>query len=79
MKNNPALRESPRSQPAGVIPAQRDASILSWLEGTNRLLERETVGNPLATEEEEEEITELIDSNDDSFDDDDDDDLDLDD
>ncbi|HEY9817525.1 MAG TPA: DUF3134 domain-containing protein [Candidatus Obscuribacterales bacterium] len=78
MKNNPALRESPRSQPAGVIPAQRDASILDWLEGTNRLLERETVGNPFGPEEEEE-ITELMDSNDDSFDDDDDDDLDLDD
>jgi hypothetical protein len=79
MKSNPALRETPRSQPAAVIPAQQEPSILSWLEGTNRLLERESSGNPFATEDEEEEITELMDGSDDSFEDDDDDDLDLDD
>lgn len=76
---NPALHEQPRSQAAPVIPVPREASILSWLEGTGRLLARE-VGDTEFSEEEEE-INALMGSEDSSFDDDDDDDdsLDLDD
>lgn len=75
---NPALHEQPRSQPAAVIPVQRDASILDWLEGTGRLLSRETSETNFL--EEEEEINELMAGEDNSFDldDDDDDSLDLD-
>lgn len=75
---NPALHEQPRSQPAAVIPVQRDASILDWLEGTGRLLARET--GEAGFQEEEEEINELMAGDDNSFDldDDDDDSLDLD-
>jgi hypothetical protein len=75
---NPALHEQPRSQPAAVIPVQRDASILDWLEGTGRLLSRES--NETSFLEDEEEINELMAGDDNSFDldDDDDDSLDLD-
>ena len=79
MHNNPALLEIPRNQPAAPIPVQRDASILDWLEGTGRLLSRETVEADFAGDEEE--INELMSGDDNSFDidDDDDDALDLDD
>jgi hypothetical protein len=70
---NPALRETPRNQPAAVIPLQRDASILDWLEGTGRLLARETQEFDYR-ESEEEEINEFLASDDSSFDIDDDDD-----
>jgi hypothetical protein len=74
---NPALHEQPRNQPASVIPVQRDASILDWLEGTGRLLSREVVEADFSNNEEE--ITELMTGDDSSFDldDDDDDSLDL--
>jgi hypothetical protein len=77
--HNPALHEVPRNQPAAVIPPQRDASILDWLEGTGRLLARET--GDFDYREDEEEINELMAGDDNSFDidDDDDDSLDLDD
>ncbi len=76
--HNPALHEVPRSKPASPIPLQRDASILDWLEGTGRLLARETTDFDFP--EEEEEINELMAVDDGSFDiDDDDDSLDLDD
>lgn len=75
---NPALHEQLRSQPAAVIPVQRNASILDWLESTGRLLSRETGESGFL--EEEEEINELMAGEDNSFDldDDDDDSLDLD-
>ncbi|GAB4383957.1 MAG: hypothetical protein Kow00121_46770 [Elainellaceae cyanobacterium] len=75
---NPALHEQPRKQPATVIPVQRDASILDWLERTGRLLSRETSDFDYS-QPDEEEITELMTGDDSSFDDDDDDSLDLDD
>lgn len=76
---NPALHQQPRTQPAAVIPVQRDASILDWLEGTGRLLSRESSDFDFLHEEEE--INELMAGDDSSFDvdDDDDDSLDLDD
>lgn len=77
---NPALHETPREQPASVIPVQRDASILDWLEGTGRLLARETVPD-VDFRDDEAEINELMANDDGSFDldDDDDDFLDVDD
>lgn len=69
---NPALRELPRNQPAAVIPPQRDASILDWLENTGRLLARE-VSDP-DYRDDEAEINELMSAEDNSFDADDDDD-----
>lgn len=69
---NPALRESPRNQPAAVIPLGRDASILDWLESTGRLLAREV--QDVDYKDDEEEITELMAGEDNSFDADDDDD-----
>jgi Protein of unknown function (DUF3134) len=70
---NPALHETPREQPAAVIPVQRDASILDWLEGTGRLLAREPAEIDLLRDDEAE-INELMASDDSSFDLDDDDD-----
>ncbi|PSB07075.1 hypothetical protein C7B76_28580 [filamentous cyanobacterium CCP2] len=77
---NPALHQQPRKQPASVIPIQRDASILDWLEGTGRLLSRETSELESAVNDDEE-INALMSGDDSSFDidDDDDDSLDLDD
>jgi Protein of unknown function (DUF3134) len=72
MHKNPALHEYPRNQPAPVIPPQRDASILDWLEGTGRLLARDT--SEFDYRDDEEEINELMAGEDNSFDIDDDDD-----
>jgi hypothetical protein len=74
--HNPSLREEPRNKPAAVIPLQRDASILTWLEGTGRLLSRDS--SDFDYLDQEEEITALMSGDDGGFDDlDDDDDLDL--
>lgn len=77
--HNPALHEVPRNQPAAPIPLQRDASILDWLEGTKRLLARDS--DDFDYLQDEEEINELMSGDDNSFDldDDDDDALELDD
>jgi phosphopantothenoylcysteine synthetase/decarboxylase len=76
MVYNPSLREQPRQQPAPVIPMERNASILDWLEGTGRLLARQSTD--LEYKDDEAEINALMGSDDNSFDDDDDDDTDLD-
>jgi Protein of unknown function (DUF3134) len=70
---NPALHQVPRSQPASVIPLQRDASILGWLEGTGRMIARE-VQDFDYRDDNDEEISDLMASEDNSFDGDDDDD-----
>ncbi len=71
---NRALRQEPRNKPAAVIPPQRDASILDWLEGTGRLLARDN--QDFDYHDDEEEINELMAGEDNSFDlDDDDEDL----
>jgi Protein of unknown function (DUF3134) len=79
--NNPELHQVPRSQPAAVIPLQRDASILGWLEGTGRMLAREVQEFDYRENTNDEEISDLMAGEDNSFDGDDDDDdaLDLDD
>lgn len=75
--HNPALREQSRNKPAAVIPLQRDASILDWLEGTGRLLAREPQEKDYR--EDEVEINELMAGEDNSYEDDDDDSMNLDD
>jgi hypothetical protein len=75
MVYNPSLREEPRQHPAAVIPMQKNASILDWLETSGRLLARQSTDFDYVDDEEE--INELMGSDDASFDDDDDDDLDL--
>jgi hypothetical protein len=71
MTYNPSLREIPRKQTADVLPAQKEPSILAWLEGTGRLKPREYIAE-LSEEEESEEIDDLMGDADKSFDDDDD-------
>ncbi|MFN3927503.1 MAG: DUF3134 domain-containing protein [Pseudanabaenaceae cyanobacterium] len=39
--HNPALREEPRYQPAPVVGNSRQASMLSWLESTGRLVAKD--------------------------------------
>lgn len=73
MVYNPSLRTVPRSQTADVLPAQKEPSILSWLESTGRLKPREVVAALTEEEEESEEIDDLMGDGDKSFDDDDDD------
>ncbi|NDJ17037.1 DUF3134 domain-containing protein [Myxacorys almedinensis] len=76
MVHNPSLRQEPRNVRAAVIPIQREASILDWLESSGRLLARDTTD--IDYREEEEEINALMAGDDNSFNDDDDDtDLDL--
>ncbi|MCM1981796.1 DUF3134 family protein [Lyngbya confervoides] len=69
---NPSLRQQALSELAPVIPPNTKASILTWLEGTGRLMDREVV-EPKNTEEEEiEEINALMGDSDDYIDEDDD-------
>jgi hypothetical protein len=76
MVHNPSLRQEPRNVRAAVIPIQREASILDWLESSGRLLARDT--SDVDYLDDEEEINELMAGDDNSFEtDDDDDDLDL--
>ncbi len=57
---NPSLRQQPLSQLAPVIPPNKKASILNWLEGTGRLMEREIVETKIKEEEDIEEINALM-------------------
>ena len=70
--DNKALIEYPREQNAPVIPRDKDSSILGWLEGTGRLIQRDT--QEPNTIGDEEEIAALMAGEDQNFDDDDDDD-----
>lgn len=58
-KYNPSVRQLPRDEPAGVIPLQRDTSILGWLEGTGRLIPREPIDS-VGDEPEPEELADLM-------------------
>lgn len=69
---NPALRQVSRNQPAPVIPVQQNASILSWLENSGRLLARESTDVDFGDNEEE--INALMAGEDNSYDAEDDDD-----
>lgn len=65
---NPSLREQPRTQKAPIMESRNDASILGWLEGSGRLMDREKVekAKTVLEEEDSEEINALM-GNDDSF------------
>ena len=58
--NNPSLRAQPLSQMAPVIPPNTKASILNWLEGTGRLMERDPVEAKPKEDDEIEEINALM-------------------
>lgn len=68
MYNN-SLREEPREQLAGVIPAKQETSLLDWLEANNRLIARDVQDDPFLQDEEE--IAGLMDVEDTAVDDDD--------
>lgn len=59
---NPSLREQSRQQKAPIMKSRQDASILGWLEGSGRLMERESQERAKTTmkEDEGEEINALI-------------------
>ncbi len=65
---NPSLREARLTDLAPIIPHRHDASILNWLEGTGRLMEREnTERSPLADPDDMEEINALMSGDDADF------------
>jgi hypothetical protein len=55
--NNPSLRAQPLSQNAPILKSNSDASILSWLEGTGRLMERDIVVDPHLLEDDMDELS----------------------
>ncbi|WP_299486610.1 DUF3134 domain-containing protein [Acaryochloris sp. IP29b_bin.137] len=59
---NPSLREQPREQKAPIMESRQDASILGWLEGSGRLMDRDNQEKSAAAREEEdsEEINALM-------------------
>ncbi len=65
---NPSLREEPRDQNAPIMTSNREASILGWLEGTGRLMDR-TDASLSPEEEDGEDINALISGDDKGFDD----------
>ncbi|ABW30731.1 DUF3134 domain-containing protein [Acaryochloris marina] len=68
---NPSLREQPREQKAPIMESRQDASILGWLEGSGRLMDRDTQerAKTVLEEEESEEINALMGGDDDADDD----------
>jgi hypothetical protein len=68
--NNPSLRSQPREQHAVILKSSTDASILSWLEGTGRLMERDIPIDPRLLEEEDELSGALMGTDDIDYDDD---------
>ncbi|MCG9892257.1 MAG: DUF3134 domain-containing protein [Thermosynechococcaceae cyanobacterium MS004] len=67
--NNLSLRQQPRDQKAPIIQASTDSSILSWLEGTGRLMDRDIPIDPALLEEMDELSRSLIGSDDTDYDD----------
>ena len=68
---NPSLREEPRQQKAPIIESRVDSSIISWLEGTGRLMERDATPESRTNEEIDDELsTSLIGNDDMDYDDD---------
>lgn len=64
---NPSLREQPREQKAPIMETRQDASILGWLEGSGRLMDRENQekAKTVLEEEDSEEINALMGGEDD--------------
>ena len=65
---NPSLREQPREQNAPILASDQDASILGWLEGTGRLMDRTDASSSQDEEEDGEDINSLISGDDKGFD-----------
>lgn len=65
--NNPSLREEPRWKPADVIPANRDSSLIDWLEATGRMLALEKNDDTEYIPEDEVDMGEMMDSNSDRY------------
>ncbi|MBO9998219.1 MAG: DUF3134 domain-containing protein [Cyanobacteria bacterium SID2] len=72
---NPSLRQIPRNEPAELIPANRETSLLEWLKVTGRLIPRDN-DESAAPKEDEEFIGLMSDEEDNSYDESDSDDLD---
>jgi hypothetical protein len=68
--NNPSLRSQPREQHAVILKSSTDASMLSWLEGTGRLMERDIPIDPRLLEEDDELSGALMGTDDMDYDDD---------
>ena len=51
---NPSLTAYPCDAPAPVLPLREEPDLLTWLEGSGRLLEEKDVNQDLTTVEEEE-------------------------
>jgi len=68
---NPSLRQQPRAQKAPIMESRQDASILGWLEGSGRLMDRENQekAKKVLDEEDSEEINALM-GNEEDFDED---------
>jgi Protein of unknown function (DUF3134) len=68
--NNLSLRQQPRDQKAPIIKSNTDSSILSWLEGTGRLMDRDIPVDPALLEEMDELSGSLLGADDNDYDDD---------
>ncbi|MGR3274498.1 DUF3134 domain-containing protein [Acaryochloris sp. 'Moss Beach'] len=68
---NPSLRQQPREQKAPIMESRQDASILGWLEGSGRLMDRDNQerAKTVVGEEESEEINALMGGEEESDDD----------
>lgn len=66
---NPSLRQSPRHEPAEVIPLKQESSLLDWLEATGRLLARDAQDPDDYLLDEEPEISDLMGGDDSPYDD----------
>jgi hypothetical protein len=51
--NNPALQWRPRDEKAPIIHKETENTILKWLEGTGRLIEREVIPATLISDEDD--------------------------
>jgi hypothetical protein len=58
--NNPSLRSQPREQHAVILKSSTDASMLSWLEGTGRLLARDIPADPKLLLEDDDELSRAL-------------------
>ncbi len=54
MFKNPSLKEYPRRAPAPLLPVSEDRDLLTWLENSGRLIERDGSDQPFPQNEEEE-------------------------
>ncbi len=68
MFKNPSLKEYPRRDPAPLLPVSEDRDLLTWLEESGRLIERDGSDMPFP-QNEEEEISALMGAEESSYED----------